>query len=244
MVQRIAVFAALRWECQPVLKHLRRVSRGRLGTFPTWRAGTAERELWVIKTGIGIERAAAAAQATAAAAAFDLFLSTGCAGALSPALRPGDVVIATSVIGDRGQFAADGEAGAAARQAAERAALRPILAPVLCSPYALATVAAKQAAAHSGAVAVEMEGAAIAAAAAAAGIAFVSVRAILDAADSDVDSAAAFIAPDTGAVRPLALAAYLTRHPSALVRLLAMQRMMQAAQRSLDRFFASFFAAS
>ena len=74
------------------------------------------------------------------------------------------------------------------------------------------------------------------------GIPFVSVRTVLDTADTELRHAGRFVDPCTGAVKPLALAGYLATHPSALPDLLAMQRMMHAAQTSLERFFAAWFS--
>ena len=168
-----------------------------------------------MKTGIGLERAALAADAAAAGGHFDLFLSTGCAGALAPSLVPGDLVVASAV-----QHAAGGDPSpceAAPRdgvvRAAESAGLRAFAGPFLCTPTVLATREQKRAAAANGAIAVDMEGASIAARATAAGIPFAAARAILDTADTELASGGAFLDPDTGAVKPLALAGYLAGHP-------------------------------
>lgn len=110
---------------------------------------------------------------------------------------------------------------------------------MLCSPQVLASADDKRAAAaQHGAVAVEMEGAAIATLGTARGVPFISVRAILDTAATELRHAGRFMDPHTGAVKPLVLAGYLATHPGMLAELLAMQRMMRAAQTSLERFFA------
>jgi nucleoside phosphorylase len=243
-VERIAIFAALSWECAPVLRQMRQVSRGRLAEFTAWRTGAAGNEVWLVKTGVGIRQADAAARAVCGAAGFGLFLSTGCAGALAPELAPGDVTVATAVIGNPAgkRFETDASHRARACRAAQRAGLRAVVGPVLCSPEALASAAAKQAAAQTGSVAVEMEGAPIAARAAQAGVPFVSVRAVLDTAGTELRHVGRFIEPQSGAVKPLALAAYLATHPGAVTDLLAMQRMVRAAQSSLQRFFGAWFA--
>jgi nucleoside phosphorylase len=243
-VERIAIFAALRWECRPVLRHLRQVTRERVADFTVWRAARPTHEIWVVKTGMGVQHAAAAAEVMSETSRFALFLSTGCAGALAPALVPGDLAIATAIIGDASgeRFETDSRQRERLRHAAEHAALRTTVGPVLCSAHALTTVAAKKMAARRGPVAVEMEGAPIAARAAQAGIPFASVRAILDTADTELSYAGRFIDAHSGAVKPLALAGYLATHPGAVSSLLAMQRMMQAAQRSLEKFFGAWFA--
>jgi len=244
-VGRIAIFAALQWECRPVLQQMRQTSRERAGEFTLWRGFTPRGEVVLVKTGMGMTQAEGAARAIRDRGQFELFMSTGCAGALAAELVPGDVAVATVVVANhlRDQFEIHREHCAHAQRVAERAALRVITGPVLCSPHALATAEQKRAAAvQHGAVAVEMEGSSIAAEAAERGIPFVSVRTVLDTADTELRHAGRFIDPRTGAVKPFALAGYLATHPGALTDLLAMQRMMHAAQSSLERFFAAWFS--
>jgi len=241
-VERVAIFAALRWECQPVLRHLRRIERRRVAQCVFWRGEAPGREIWLIKTAIGEHRASASTRVLDQPGRFDLFFSTGCAGALSPELVPGDLAIATAVIGGSCRLDTDPVQRERARMAAQRASLRSIVGPVLCSPQVLASAAAKRAAAIStGSVAVEMEGAAIAAFAQKAGVPFASVRAILDSATTELPESAYFLDP-TGKVRLLAVLRYLARQPGALSQLVALQRMMAAAQRSLERFFAAWLS--
>lgn len=243
-MERIAIFAALRWECRPVLRHLRRVrrTRGSAGTF--WRGEAAGRDVWLIQTAVGEQRAAAATAVLHDAGRFDLLLSTGCAGGLSPELLPGDLAIATAVIGHLSRFETDSARREGARAAAECAALRATEGPVLCSPRALGSIAAKQdAARRTGAVAVEMEGAAIGAVAQRAGIAFGSVRAILDAVTTELPASGNLIDPSSGAVRPLAVVRYIARQPGAMSQLVGLRRMMSAAERSLEKFFQTWLAA-
>lgn len=224
-----------------MLRQMRQVAREQVGGFTIWRGITPRYEVVLVKTGMGVMQAEAAARAIRDRGQFALFMSTGCAGALAAELVPGDIVVATAAMGNHshGRFETDRDHRDSVRRTAERAGLRVTSGPMLCSPQALATAEHKRAAAaQHGAVAVEMEGASIAAEAAERGIPFVSVRAILDTADTELRHAGRFIEPQTGAVKPFALAGYLAAHPSAIADLLAMQRMMRAAQTSLERFFA------
>lgn len=244
-MDRIAIFAALHWECRPVLRHLRQVARRRVGGFTAWHGATSRREVVLVKTGMGITQAAAAAQAIRDSGHCALFVSTGCAGALAAELMPGDVVFATTVVGgdSRGAFDTDAEQRERAQRAAAHETLRVVSGPVLCSPEALLTAEHKRAAAaRYDAIAVEMEGTAIACEAARRRIPFLSVRAILDTADTELKHAGKFIEPQTGAVKPLALAGYVATHPGVIADLIAMQHMMRAAQVSLARFFGTWFS--
>ncbi len=240
-MERIAIFAALRWECRPVVRRLRQAVRKNVGNRTVWVGAAPNREVWVVKTGVGLERAALVADAVVAGEHFDLVVSTGCAGALAARLEPGHLAFATAVrhAGGGDPWPCDAAAREGLVRAAEGAGLRSCAGPFVCSPTVLASRAQKRAAAADGAIAVDMEGASIAACAAAAGVPFAAVRAILDTADTELADDGAFLDPDTGAVKPLALAGYVARRPSAIAQLLAMQRMMSAAQRALDTFFAA-----
>ena len=245
-MERLAIFAALQWECRPIVRHLRRVTRTRMAGFTVWRGVTPEREVWLIKTGVGEQRAAAAATALGRTGRFDLFLSTGCAGALAPGLLPGDLAVATKVIRNpSGEcFETDVASCERAARAAERAALRTAVGPLVCSPCALATADAKRAAAaQSGAIAVEMEGAGIAAAAAQAGARFASIRAIFDTATTELDESGDVIDPQTGTLKLRSLVRCLAAQPSAVAQMLALLPMMRAAQEGLDKFFGALLRA-
>lgn len=224
-----------------MLRHLGAARREESGGVAVWRAELPRRHVVVVRTGIGLERAAAAARGLDAGERFDLFLSTGCAGGLDARLAPGDLVVADS-IGLAGENPTPiGPAHRAhARAAAERAGLRHHAGHVLSSPVLLASAEEKREAAARGAMAVEMEGAALARIAAERGVPFGAVRSILDTVETRLKHSGVFVDPVTGTVRPLALARHLLRHPGNLATLLAMKKMMEAAEASLALFFAEY----
>jgi adenosylhomocysteine nucleosidase len=243
-MERIAVFAALQWECRAVVRQLHQVRRDRLDGFTRWRGSAPRCEVVVVKTGIGMQRAAAAIDALGDLAQFRLIVSTGCAGGLAPHLDPGDLVLATAVVCDAtaARRATDCAWRADALTAVAGAGLRGAEGPMLCSAAALASAAAKRGAAAAGAIAVEMESDSIAARAAGAGIPFLSVRAILDGADHELCVPDRLTNAATGSVRPLAVAGYVATHPNVISELIALQRMQRAARESLERFFARWLA--
>jgi adenosylhomocysteine nucleosidase len=135
---------------------------------------------FVVQSGPGPERAARSATAAIAEGARAL-LSWGLAGGLATGVAPGTVVVPQHVIMQRGEsFRVD-----AAWQ--ERLGVLGSDFPIdsgdlLTVPVALASPAAKAAAAVAiGAVAVDMESAAIAAVAARSGVPFVALRVVVDA---------------------------------------------------------------
>jgi adenosylhomocysteine nucleosidase len=239
-VTRLAIFAAMTWECRPIVERLGSAQRTALDSATIWRRAREHDEIWVVKTGIGIERAANVARSVLGQTRFDLVVSTGCAGALSPDLDVGDLVIASRIVAPQDgtciETAAD--AGARARNIAVGAGLRVALGPVVCNPTVLPTAAAKRAvgATHA-AIAVDMESAPIAACAAAQGVPFLSARAILDRVDTELPPAS-LVAPD-GHIRTLAMARRVATHPGDLVRLWALRGMTVTAQQTLRTFFAA-----
>lgn len=243
-MERIAIFAALQWECRAVLGRLPQVRRERLGAFTCWNTQTNGVDVSIVKTGVGVTRAAAAVGALGDLALYSLIVSAGCAGGLDGGLQAGDLVLATALTGDgaRDTLRTDPVRRAGARQIASAAGIRTVEGPIVCSATVLATVAEKRAAAERGAIAVEMEGGPIGAAAAAARTPFLSVRTVLDGAERAVAIPPGLMDPATGAVRPLATAAYLATHPRAIGELRAMQRLQVAARASLERFFTEWFA--
>jgi nucleoside phosphorylase len=233
------VAAALAWEVKPVLGPLTNVRRLETRGAPVWIGSAGPHRLLVVRTGIGPERVRTAlAGVDAWCRGARWLLSTGCAGALVPGLEPGAVVVATRIVDDRGDVA--GRASDAQAQAVQRwAQARGIPA----RPGAFASVgrpllsAAEKRGAHDrlGAIAVEMEGAALANAAAERGVSFLAVRVILDRVDMAV--------PDFGDARDVyGLAAAMVRDPLAVGRAARLWPAQRAARTGLARFFRAFFA--
>ncbi|MGQ0810117.1 MAG: 5'-methylthioadenosine/S-adenosylhomocysteine nucleosidase family protein [Nitrospiraceae bacterium] len=191
-MKSIGIFAATRWEMNAVRKAFaveaeRQVSGRRCFVG---RKGSAEIRL--VQTGIGLEKAQAVGQAVMASDAFSLVISTGFACALSPA-RVGDVLIGTEVVTPHG--AANGRVAIPCSLPHQRAALQAASAANLRAESGrFASVSEilwkadqkKQMASSTGAIALDMESAALAAVAAARAIPFVAIRTVSDLVDEDL----------------------------------------------------------
>ena len=165
----------------------------------------------------------------------ELAIGTGVVGALSSGLKPGDLVLSDRIM----MIDADGrvdERLAAVSDAHARAAGRSLTmagidystGAILTSHRVLATGAEKRRAKESsGAIAVDMETAAIAAEAAARGIPFIAIRAVLDEVDDDVVGAE--MADKDGKVRPMAATSYLIRNPATMLKIPRMMRNLSRA---------------
>lgn len=141
-----------------------------------------------------MDAAAAATRAILNAFSLNAIINTGCAGSLSPGLSVGTVVCGSTLLAEEAarvrMYTMSPLLTAALRQAAEAAGLHPLTDTILTSPRPLLTPETKAAAfARCAAVAVEMEGAAIAQVASEASLELASVRVILD------DAATAIPAP-------------------------------------------------
>jgi adenosylhomocysteine nucleosidase len=169
----------------------------------------------------------------------ELVIATGVVGALSSDLKPGDLILADRIFASR----AEGE-GAELVAASAYNDLRAIASSlsaaginfstgrILTSHRVLTTGAEKRRAYEStGALAVDMESAAIAVEAAARGIPFIVMRAVLDQVDDEVVGAA--MADEHGRVAPLAATAYLVRNPGTVLKIPRMIRNLSRAATAL-----------
>jgi nucleoside phosphorylase len=241
-MEDVVVFAALAWEARAALDALQGVEplgprrwRGFLGD------GAAVR---VLQIGVGLDRAERRA---AEAADAGLYLSAGCAGALDPALRAGDLVI-----GDR-VLALDPAGRAAAEVRADPEALvawsktRGVcvrVGSIASSPVLLHSAAAKREAARHGVLVVEMESAAVAAAARARGIPCAVVKVVLDEAHDGVGfPGGEVVDPDTGEIDVGRGVAALVLRPQWWPRAVKLARRQRVAERALRRYLAVVFSA-
>ena len=201
----------------------------------------AGRRIVFVATGIGTERAAQAARiALERFSAPELVIGTGVVGALSAGLSPGDIVLAERIVsapaaeGMRSEpaFEVAGDALRHCESVLREAGLDFARGGLLTSRRVLANAYAKRRAKEeSGAIAVDMESAALASEAARRGLKFAVVRTVMDALEDEVFGAE--LADEQGRVRPLAATGYLARNPSAIMQLPRMMRNLSRATRSL-----------
>ena len=180
-----------------------------------------------------------------AAGRADILVSFGIAGALLPELRPGMVVVASDVVAADGCWW--GETRWRERVAAFARDIDAFEGSAFGSPRILADVESKRRArAQTGAVIVDLESAAVARFATAAGIAFIVVRAVADAACRSLPPAA--LIPLTAAGTPDfgRLAATVLLRPGQIASLIALARdtrkglaALARPARALGRVFAA-----
>lgn len=166
-------------------------------------------------------------------------ISFGVAGALDPQLRPGDLLVADTIVtgdGNRYDTTPAWSDGVARTFEAAATVRRGVIAT---TETPLVTAEAKRSIGRSlAAIAVDMESAGVAAAAARGGIPFIAIRAIGDPASRDLPKAAlAGLAPD-GATRPAAVIAQLALRPWELFSLIQLGKESGRALNTLRRIAA------
>jgi adenosylhomocysteine nucleosidase len=148
-------------------------------------------------------------------------VSFGIAGALSPDLRPGDIILSDEVIEDDRRWVSD--EALRPRIAALARQIGAIEGPVLGARRIVATEAAKSRAwRETGALAVDMESGVVARAAAAVGIPFLVLRAVADPAGRVLPPAALVPLGPDGRPAILRIVASVLRQPSQLKGLLGL----------------------
>jgi len=201
--------------------------------------GTYERiPLTVIRTGIGRAAMARAMAFCLSKHPPSLLLHVGYCGAASPALSPGDLVIATEIVdaGSGERMAVDGALVSRAKEVAERGKAR-------WSAGAVVTVAEVAATSHEkgilgvahGAIGIDMESADLAAAARARAVPFLVVRAVLDPLEACVPDLSGAIDAE-GATNGMAIAGHLIRKPRDVVALSQLSYYAAQARQALHLF--------
>jgi nucleoside phosphorylase len=180
--------------------------------------------MMVLEIGVGAQRAAVAARWVLEECAPRLVVACGFAGALAPTFAVGDVLVASEVMEPDEQR--------------WRVALPAELGDLPCGrlltvPQIVATPAAKRTLARQfGAVAVDMESAAVVEACQAARVPCACVRAISDAADAEVSPRLVELVA-SGHVSPLRTAAAVARSPGLALELWRLARDTRRAARQL-----------
>jgi adenosylhomocysteine nucleosidase len=236
----IFLFYAFAREIAPFKRRLHRTAPLALDGLHGFRAEIGGKTFAAVGHGIGHKRATETARR-----AFDLIpnaelvIGTGVVGALSGGLKPGDLVLSDRTIMIHGNGRVDEQVtpiSAAHLRAIGRSLANAGIAystgAILTSDRVLATGAEKRRAKTStGAIAVDMETAAIAAEATARGLPFVAIRAVLDEVDDEIFGAE--MADEDGKVKPLAATSFLLRNPATMLKLPRMIRNLSRATASI-----------
>ncbi len=166
-----------------------------------------------------------------------VIVSFGLCGGLGPSLRPGALILATSVVDRAGQsYDTDADTRGRLSNDLVAAGLSPIGGLILGDDEAAATVMQKaKLYDRTGAVAVDMESHGVALAAHEAGIPFLVVRAVADPAARDLPHAALVATREDGGIHAQAVMTALIRRPWEIGAMLRLARDARVAFATLKR---------
>jgi len=184
--------------------------------------------------GVGADHARRAARAFIADGAKAL-ISWGTAAALAPSLGLGTLILADRVIGDNESVPLVPDVAWTARVADALRGVVPVVRGTLaCPTQVLRNAKEKRALAdRSGAIAADMESAAIGSAAREAGAPWIVVRVVSDAADTVVPTSVVSAIDGSGALSFMRLVGALLQNPGDIAALPALARGMQLAGRTM-----------
>ena len=160
-------------------------------------------------------------------------ISFGVAGGLSPSLKPGDVVVANSVVTAKASFPTDPRWSQSLQNALKHAVSGL---PIFAADATVMTVLEKEALwKGTGAVAVDMESGAAAAVANHYGLPFAVLRIIIDPAHRSIPVSAAVGARENGTTDAFAVVRSLARRPGDVGEIIRLADDARRANRSLFR---------
>lgn len=199
--------------------------------FDLFKANIGSIEVTVLLTGMGKENSTKA-MSSIPLDQHDVCISTGMAGSLDPALRPGEIVVAliADTLQQDSNVATDGVLLSLAESSGAIAAHAS-----LTSEAIVATAAEKEALRHKGNI-VEMESAYVLAAAQQSGVPAIVVRAISDGAEEDLPVDFTRILDSRGRVKLGGLLKEVALHPYRIGPLIQFARQSRAAAKSLALF--------
>lgn len=181
------------------------------------RIAVGNRVLLLARTGVGPDHAEATACRLLDETPIAAAVSLGVAGGLSPQAQTGDLIVGNRVILRRNSrlesFPCDSDLQDTAATILRRWGSRHCLGPILTVDRIVLTEEKHRLAVESGAMALDMESAAIASAAAARSIPFLVVRGVLDTVDEDLAMGFDQFLDGRGEPQPLPLIRYLITHP-------------------------------
>jgi adenosylhomocysteine nucleosidase len=227
----IALSFALPEESKGIVRLVGSASRAGSSALPVISGTLAGREIVIVHSGMGMDSASARIGTFLDSHTPSLWIAAGFAGGLSPDLRVGDILTVRN-FSDPDRFS-------------DIASLPAHTGTLITTKSVVQTAEQKRdLARHTGAVAVDMETAAIHRLCAARGIPMLSIRAISDAVSQDLPvPAAVWFDPARQRPRPLPLLLHLASHPARILPFARFVRGVNSARSSLTTFLLAALAA-
>jgi adenosylhomocysteine nucleosidase len=242
----VAILGALHRELADIRSQFKIQHRGRKNGVCFWMGYHESRRIILVQTGVGPSQARHAASVILAAYPVEVLISVGFACALQSRMKIGDLVV-----GERFSFfnrvapisyPADDKLLRCADAVSENYDIAHgvpasvLRGSILTVQKIVVTAGEKRFLADTtGAVALDMESAAIAAVATEAKVAYLSIRAISDLVDEDLGEISKLFSPE-GKLRPLKVILYLVSHPGGVIHLNRLRKHTAVASKRLGWF--------
>ncbi|HEY9140622.1 MAG TPA: hypothetical protein VIN93_07000 [Bryobacteraceae bacterium] len=226
---KLLVVAAEARELRGILAHARNARAAQVGVDWARSASLGDYDLLLVANGAGPAIAAATVDRAAAAFRPEAIISTGFCGALEEKLDVASVVVATEVLGTNGRFSAHAPAASPPHH----------LGVVLTIDHVAQSAAEKRSLRQTGAVAVDMEAAAVAECSVALGLPFCCIKTVTDLAGEDLANDLNAALRSDGHFDTIGILGSIFCRPLVrLPELLRLRRRSVRAARALGDFFA------
>jgi adenosylhomocysteine nucleosidase len=234
------VAVALPEELAPIVRHFGYMAVERVEGRRVFHTDVCNPRLVFAATGDGPQNAARMARTLCETFRPTAFVGVGVAGALTPALKPYEVVVSARLRNGSGAIApADG----VLLSVATAVGARPVTLISMAAPVVRLSEKKELLAQfpESGPVAVDMESAAWADAAASAGVPFVAIRAITDGPEEELPHYLPQCLGEDGGIRRAAVLRAALARPASIPELISLRRRVAICSRKLAFFLSDFF---
>ena len=238
MNKTTAILAAVSEEIAGIKQEMNISGRIRLGKSEAWPGKWQGKNIVLVRTGVGKQRAADAALQTIEQFSPDRLLSIGYAGGLVPKLKVSDLIIAEQIIDVKSsaEFVPDQKWLYLAQNASVSENYKVISGKLVTADKVIHSPQdKKEFGERFSAEAVEMETSAIAKVATDKNLPFLSVRAISDSVEQEILDSSSFLGRD-GEISKLKAGWYVLTHPGSISSALSLRLQTQLATRTMTEF--------
>lgn len=238
MNKTTAILAAVSEEIAGIKQAMNISDRIRLGKSEAWPGKWQGKDIVLVRTGVGKQRAAEATLKTIDQFSPDRLLSIGYAGGLVPQLEVSDLIVAEQIVDveTSAQFSPDQQWLQQAQEVSTPENYKVISGKLVTADKVIHSPQdKKEFGERSSAQAVEMETSAIAKVAIEKKLPFLSVRAISDSVEQEILDSSSFLGSD-GEISKLKAGWYVLTHPGSIASALSLRSQTQRATRTMTEF--------
>jgi adenosylhomocysteine nucleosidase len=238
MNKTTAILAAVSEEIAGIKQAMNISDRIRLGKSEAWPGKWQGKNIVLVRTGVGKQRAAEAALKTIEQFSPDRLLSIGYAGGLVPNLEVSDLIVAEQImdVESSAEFVPDPQWLQMAQNVSASENYKVISGRLVTADKVIHSPQdKKEFGERFSAEAVEMETSAIAKVAMDKNMPFLSVRAISDSVEQEILDSSSFLGSD-GEISKLKAGWYVLTHPGSISSALSLRSQTQRATRTMTEF--------